>query len=133
MFCARVMAGFLNAGTPLAIASTPVREEQPAAKALRTRTIPSALTGSTGPSSLPMTATGVECVKPNTITARMQAMNSSVGSISTLADSLMPIRLITVSIANPINVMDNRCGARTGKALARLAAPAARLTATVNT
>ncbi|SKX09395.1 Uncharacterised protein [Mycobacteroides abscessus subsp. massiliense] len=60
-------------------------------------------------------------------------MKTKVGSMSTLADSLMPMRLRTVRMASPISVMDSRCGARAGKALARLAAPAARLTATVST
>jgi hypothetical protein len=52
--CARFTDTARNCGTPLAIASTPVSAEQPAANALSRTTIPSASVAWIGPRSWPM-------------------------------------------------------------------------------
>ena len=51
-----------------------------------------------------MTATGCGWKKPKPMMAKIPTMNSSVGPISTFADSAMPIRLITKSTASPASV-----------------------------
>ena len=82
---------------------------------------------------MPITATGWERNDPTTITARMLTMNTAVGSISTLADSAIPNMFTAVSSASPISDTSSRWCERAGNTLPRLAAPAARLTATVST
>ena len=101
---ARLTAGVRNWGTELAIASTPVSEEQPAEKALRINTSPSASVALMGPRSAPITATGCGWMKPTIMMAKILTMNTSVGPNSTLADSAIPIRLMAVSRASPASV-----------------------------
>ena len=70
---------------------------------------------------------------PITIVASMLRMKTPAGKISTLADSLIPNMLTAVSSATPITETSSRWWANPGNTLPRLAAPAARLTATVST
>ena len=79
-------------------------------------------------------ATGCEWNGPTTITASMLTMNTAVGSISSFADSAIPNMLIAVRItsADQRDTSSRWC-ASAGNTLPRLAAPAARLTATVST
>ena len=127
------MRGSRNAGTPFAIASTPVTAEHPEANAFSSSTIPSDSSTGNGAGCVPITATGWEWNAPTTITARMLTMNTAVGSISSLADSAIPNMLTAVSSASPISDTSSRWCASAGNTLPRLAAPAARLTATVST
>ena len=60
-------------------------------------------------------------------------MNTAVGSISNLADSVMPNMFTVASSASPASDASSRWCESAGKTLPRLAAPAARLTATVST
>src|SRR2546421_8847609 len=60
-------------------------------------------------------------------------MKIAAGTIRSLADSLIPKRLTKVRIARPASVTGTRWWDSGGKALPRLAAPAARLTATGST
>ncbi len=131
--CAVRTRGSRKAGTPLAIASTPVTAEQPEANAFSSRTIPSAVVGWIGPRFEPMRATGWGWNAPTTIVARMLTMKTAVGAISSFADSAMPNMLTAVSSARPASETSSRWCASAGKTLPRLAAPAARLTATVST
>ena len=63
----------------------------------------------------------------------MLTMKISVGSISSRADSAIPNMLTTVRTASPTSDTSSRWCASPGNTLPRLAAPAARLTATVST
>ena len=122
----------MNAGTPFEIASTPVTAEQPEANALSSSSTPTvAVTGKR--SGEPITATGCERKGPTTITAKTLRMNTSVGSNRKRADSAMPNMLSAVSSSRPIRQTASRWCDSAGKTLPRLAAPAARLTATVST
>lgn len=129
---ARLMRGSRNIGTPLAMASTPVRAEQPEENALRISRTPSASVVLTGWAA-PTTAAGCERRIPMTTMPSMLTMNSTVGNISTRALSATPQRFTAVSRASSTRQTASRCEERIGKAEARLAAPAARLTATVRT
>ncbi len=106
--------------------------EHPEANAFRSRRIP---TVSVAPSGIlvPITATGCGRSAPTTIVARMLRMKIAVGSISSLADSAIPNMFTAVRISNPAMLMRRRWLESDGKTLPRLAAPAARLTATVST
>jgi len=63
----------------------------------------------------------------------MLTMNTAVGTIRSFADSAMPNMFTAVSKARPTRLTSNRWCASAGNTLPRLAAPAARLTATVST
>ena len=80
---------------------------------------------------VPIWATGWGWNGPTMRTAKMLTMNTSVGSIRNRADSVIPTRLIAVSSTSPTRQIASRSCASPGNTLARLAAPAARLTATV--
>ena len=124
--------GLRKAGTPFEIASTPVTAEHPDANALSSSTIPSdAVTGKC--CAVPTTATGCEWNAPSTITASVLTMNTAVGSNSSRADSAIPNMLTAVSSASPTSETSSRWCESAGNTLPRLAAPAARLTATVST
>jgi len=86
-----------------------------------------------GTSRRPIVACSPGWTKPTTITANMLRMNTAAGTMSSLADSLIPNMLIPVSTTRPPSDTSRRWPARPGKTLPRLAAPAARLTATVST
>ncbi len=129
---ARLARGSRKEGTPLAIASTPVSAEQPAAKALRINSTPRASLMGIG-CAVPTIAAGCERMSPMMMMPTIAQTNSTIGSIRNLALSAMPHRFTAVSRARPPRHTASRCGARTGNAEARLAAPAARLTATVST
>jgi hypothetical protein len=60
-------------------------------------------------------------------------MNTAVGTSSNFADSVMPNMFTAVSRARPARATSSRWCESAGKTLPRLAAPAARLTATVST
>ncbi len=130
--CARLARGSRKVGTPLAMASIPVRAEQPAENALRISTTPRASLMWIG-CTLPTSAAGWERVRPTAMTPKIAVRNSTIGSIRKRALSAMPHRLTAVISARPIRHIARRWGAREGNAEARLAAPAARLTATVST
>ena len=110
----------------------PVTAEHPAANALSSRRIESASVAG-NVSFVPTTATGLEWNAPTMIVMKMLTRKIAVGSTSSLADSWIPNMLTTVRISSPIKVTGSRWCARPGNTLARLAAPAARLTATVST
>jgi hypothetical protein len=98
--------GLRKAGTPLAIASTPVTAEQPAAKALSSSTIPSAWVP--GARLLPMIASLWEWTSPITIVVRTLTMKIAAGNSSSLADSAIPNMLTAVRIASPISDTSSR-------------------------
>ena len=93
---ARFTAGVRNSGTALAIASTPVSEEHPAEKALRITTTPSASVAWTG-QILTDHGHRMRTEKADEMIAKIPMMNTSVGPISTLADSAMPTKLMAVA------------------------------------
>jgi hypothetical protein len=105
---ARLTMGVRNWGTALAIASTPVSEEQPAANSLRINTTPSASVARMGPRSAPITASGCGRMNPTMMMAKILTTNTIVGPISTLADSAIPIRLMAVIRASPANVTPSK-------------------------
>ena len=82
---------------------------------------------------MPIWATGCERNRPTTIVANTLTRNSAAGPIRSLADSLIPNMLITVRISSPASETGSRWCESEGNTLPRLAAPAARLTATVST
>ncbi len=86
-----------------------------------------------GVSRVPITACTCGRTKPSAIIARIASRNTNVGPISSLADSVIPNMLTAVRIASPTSDTSSMWLARPGNTLARLAAPAARLTATVST
>ncbi len=63
----------------------------------------------------------------------MLTRNTAVGSTSSFADSVIPNMLTAVRISSPIRDTRSRWCESDGNTLPRLAAPAARLTATVST
>ena len=67
------------------------------------------------------------------MTPKIAARNATIGSMRTRALSAMPHRLTAVIRTRPVRQIASRWGASEGNAEARLAAPAARLTATVST
>ena len=129
---ARRARGGRKAGTPLAMASIPVRAEQPAEKAFRIRITPTASVMRTG-CAVPTTAAGCERTRPTMMTPKIEARNTTIGSMRTRALSAMPHRLTAVIKTRPVRDITSRWWASDGNAEARLAAPAARLTATVST
>ena len=86
-----------------------------------------------GPSGVPMRATGWGWNAPTTIVARMLTTKMTAGISSSLADSAIPNMFTAVRITSAISDTSSRWCARPGNTLPRLAAPAARLTATVST
>ena len=82
---------------------------------------------------VPITALGWGWMAPTTITARVEMTNTAAGSIKSLADSEIPNMFTIVSSARPMSATAKRWCERDGKMLPRLAAPTARLTATVKT
>ena len=130
--CAVLTLGSRNAGTPLEIASTPVTAEHPDANAFNSNRIPTVSVAPTGILD-PITATGCGRSAPTTIVARMLTTKIAVGSASSLADSAIPNMFTAVRISSPTRVMASRWCDSDGNTLPRLAAPAARLTATVST
>src|SRR6476469_1099154 len=133
----RALGGW-KAGTPLLMASTPVRAVQPDENALRARkssaspvrpvcwacTDQPALSA-TGAS--PMSAR----VRPTPLTVRMHATNTYDGTANARPDSLVPRRFIMVRPAITATAMATRCGLRLGTAEMTLSTPAATDTATV--
>ena len=117
----------------MAIASTPVTAEQPAANALSSSTIPTASVAWIG-SLVPITRHRMRMERPRRSAARtMLTRNTAVGGIRNFADSVIPNMFIAVRITSPIRQTGSRWCDSDGNTLARLAAPAARLTATVRT
>ena len=114
------------------MASIPVSAEQPAAKAFRTRITPIASLMRTG-CGVPTTAAGCERIRPTMMTPKIPARNATIGSMRTRALSAMPHKLTAVIKTRPVRHIASRWWASEGNAEARLAAPAARLTATVST
>jgi len=131
--CPVRLRGSRKAGTPLAVASTPVAAEQPVANALSRRMIPIASLAWKGARVRPMCAWVWELTSPITITATVLTTNRSAGAISRRSDSVIPNMLTAVSRTRPTTETSSRWLDSAGKALPRLAAPAARLTATVST
>jgi hypothetical protein len=96
--CARFSRGVRNCGTALAIASTPVSAEHPDANAFRISSTP---TASVAPASWWLMATaGLERNRPITMIATMAAMNATVGTVNTLADSVTPHKFSPVISAS---------------------------------
>jgi len=116
----------------LEMASTPVTAEHPDANAFRSNRTPTVSVAGNS-IGVPMCATGCDRSAPTRIVARMLTMNTTVGSISALADSAIPNMFTVVRITSPTSVTSSRWLASPGNTLPRLAAPAARLTATVST
>src|SRR6516162_5007896 len=85
---ARRSRGWRNSGTALAMASTPVSAEQPEANARRMSRTPTASVA--GARWWPSGTAGWVRTRPPRITAAMATMNSSVGTVKTLADSATP-------------------------------------------
>jgi hypothetical protein len=114
------------------MASMPVRAEQPAAKAFRIRITPSASLTATG-SAIPTTAAGCERSRPTMMTPKIAHRNAAIGAMRKRALSAMPHRLTAAIPARPVRHIASRSCRSEGNTDARLAAPAARLTATVST
>ncbi len=94
VFWARRTRGRRNAGTALAIASTPVRAEQPEANARSSSSTPtaSAVCGKCEAGA----TTGWERIRPATMIAAIAAMKASVGTMNKRADSPTPQRFTAV-------------------------------------
>ena len=114
------------------MASIPVSAEQPAEKAFRIKITPTASLMRTG-SAVPTTAAGCERSRPTMMTPKIAARNTTIGAIRTRALSAMPHRLTAVIKTRPVRHIASRWWSSEGNAEARLAAPAARLPATVST
>ena len=93
--CARLARGFLNSGTALAIASTPVSAEQPEANAFSSSSSPTAAVACDR-CSPEITTSGLDRSSPPTITMAIDTMNATVGPMNTRADSATPHRLTPV-------------------------------------
>ena len=83
---------------------------------------------------VPIMALECGCTSPITITTNTLTRNTAAGSISSLADSAIP-NMLTDRQQRQADQRDEQQMVRrvTGNTLPRLAAPAARLTATVST
>src|SRR6516225_9118821 len=107
--------GWRNSGTALAIASTPVSAEQPEANARRISRAPTVSVA--GPRWWPSGTAGWVRNRPPRITAAMATMNSSVGTVKTLADSETPHRfspVIRASAARPSTEVSRCCSSYSG-------------------
>ena len=82
---------------------------------------------------MPTTASGCVRNNPAPMTAKTAPRKSSIGSMRTRALSATPYRLTVSDQAGPSRAMPQVWCAERGNTDARLAAPAARLTATVST
>ena len=131
MCCARRTRGTRNCGTELAIASTPVRAEQPEANAL---SISNAPTVSVAGASVRVSgAAGCDLTSPAMITITMAAMNSSVGSAKTFADSETPHRFTAVISASAARHSHTLAPYSDGNAAVRASMPADTPTAAFST
>ena len=106
MCCARCTRGLRNCGTELAIASTPVSAEQPDANAFRTSSTPtvSVTCGRLWSSG----TTGWLRTRPITMTAKIDTMNATVGSMNSRADSATPHRFAPVISASTARQIQTR-------------------------
>ena len=95
---ARRSRGLRNSGTALAIASTPVSAEQPDANAFRISSTPT-VSVTLGSSCTGGTA-GWDRISPEMMTTAMAAMNATVGTMNSRADSATPHRLAAVISAS---------------------------------
>jgi len=91
----------------LAIASIPVSAEQPAAKAFRIRITPTASLTRTG-CVVPTIAAGCERTRPMTMTPKIAARKTTMGSMRTRALSAMPLRLTAVITIRPARHIASR-------------------------
>ena len=134
--------GFLKAGTPLEIASTPVRAAQPDEKARSSRkalAIPTMASWSgSGISSncalsawprLPVTAWKTPTIPIPT----MPRMNAYTGTAKALPDSRTPLRFIAVRKTTSPTATSTSCPRSDGMAVAAFCTPDETETATVRT
>jgi hypothetical protein len=129
--CARRTRGFLNSGTALAIASTPVSAEQPEANAFSSSSMPTdSVTGGSWPASV---TTGWDRTAPPMITIAIAMMNATVGTMKTRADSATPHRFTPVIRASTARQSQTRAPYRAGNADQRAATPADTPTAALRT
>jgi hypothetical protein len=128
---ARRAPGWRNSGTALAMASTPVSAEQPEANARRMRRSPTVSVA--GPMWWSSGTAGWARSRPPRITAAMATMNSSVGTVKTLADSATPHRFSPVITASAARQSQTRPPYSAGNAEVRAAMPADTPTAAFST
>jgi len=84
-----------------------VTAEHPDANALRIKRTPTvSVTGKC--IGVPMCATGCDRSAPTTIVASMLTMNTTVGTISALADSAIPNMFSAVRITSPMRLTSSR-------------------------
>ena len=102
-----MIRGLRNAGTPLEIASTPVTAEHPDANAFSSNRIPT-VSVAWNCSACRSCATGCERSAATTIVARTLTMNTTVGTISALADSAIPNMFTAVRITSPTRHTSSR-------------------------
>src|SRR3954453_18335285 len=128
-------SGFLNAGTPFEIASTPVMAAPPDAKAWRSRKIPTELATPTGTRSAGIGACARPPVAalytPTPIITKMLTRKAYVGTANMRPDSRTPRRLPQAMITMKPSAIGTRYGRKSPNAEYNAATPADTETATV--
>ncbi len=133
MCWARFTRGVRKEGTAFATASTPVRAEQPEAKALSSNRAPTVVALPASAEACPAAAAvlaGASRNSPTTMIAMMESTNTAVGTMNQRADSAIPRRLIAVTRTSTPRQSQTRSPYRLGTAEVSAATPAVTETAT---